>query len=260
MYPLDLLDAARVNLRRPADAVQVNAAVILTRLQRFGTHAALADHRFDAVPLDDLGLVWLLADRGCRSRCDDAILLDRRDAGPNGWIFQHHRATMVDDAVLEDRQIAALAQIFVNFIAAGVDGAAEKHDVTGLEFAHVGFTERRMQRNRFLTACAEVEQLGFLAVIALELAGRLVQPFHYVALGVKDDAATAIGPAHVSDADKERRRQTIARPILQLPTVSLPPNPIGPMSSLLASSRIRASRVANSGTGFVSSNSRRSCS
>src|SRR5579884_1549837 len=137
--------------------------------------------------------------------------MDRREAGPTGWIFQHHRAAVVDDAVFEDRQIAAFAQILVDLIAAGVHGAAEKHDIAGLEFAHVGFAERRVQRNRFLTACSEVEQFSFLAVIALELAGRLIQPFHYVPLGVKDDAAPAIGPAHVGDADEKRRRQTIAR-------------------------------------------------
>ncbi len=52
---------------------------------------------------------------------------------------------------------------------------------------------------------------GPVAVIAVELAGSLVQPLDDLALGVEDHAATAIGPAHVGHADEERRRQPIQR-------------------------------------------------
>ena len=41
--------------------------------------------------------------------------------------------------------------------------------------------------------------------------GGLVQPFDHVALGVEDDAAPAIGPAHVCHRHEERRGQPIAR-------------------------------------------------
>src|SRR3954470_9065570 len=52
---------ARVELRRAADGVEVHGALLFHRGERFRAHAALADHHADAVALDDLTLVRLLA-------------------------------------------------------------------------------------------------------------------------------------------------------------------------------------------------------
>ena len=56
------LDAARVELRRAADGVEIDGAGLLQPGQRLRAHAALADDRAHAVALDDVGLVRLLAD------------------------------------------------------------------------------------------------------------------------------------------------------------------------------------------------------
>ena len=89
-----LLDGARVELRRAADGVQVDRAVFLERRQRLRAHAALADHRADAVPLDDLALIRLLANAGRRTGGRDApavaFLHDDRAA------VIEHRAAQID--------------------------------------------------------------------------------------------------------------------------------------------------------------------
>src|ERR1035438_2347947 len=63
-----LLHGARVILRRAADGVEVHRAEIPQRGERLGAHAALADHRPDAVTLDDVRLVGLFADAGGGTR------------------------------------------------------------------------------------------------------------------------------------------------------------------------------------------------
>src|SRR5438045_2565080 len=65
--------AAGINLRRPADAVQIDAAEVVARLQRLGAHAALADDGLDAVALNHVRLIRLFAYRGRWPRRDHTI-------------------------------------------------------------------------------------------------------------------------------------------------------------------------------------------
>ena len=97
-HPVHPLDAAGVELRRSADPVEVDRAVLLQPGQGLGTHSALADHRADAVAADDVGLVGLLADAGGRSGRGDR---------PGAVVeLLHHRTAVVDQAASQiDRRL-----------------------------------------------------------------------------------------------------------------------------------------------------------
>ena len=73
--PSTPVDRPRVELRRAADRVQVDGAVLLQRGERLRAHAALADHRAHAVALDDLALIRLFANARRRTGGGDAPAL-----------------------------------------------------------------------------------------------------------------------------------------------------------------------------------------
>src|SRR5206468_818740 len=160
------------------DGVQVDAAVLLARLERLRSHAALADHRPDAETLDDVGLVRLLADRCGRAGRDDAI---------GAVLLQDDRATVVDHAALDAVQLPALVQKLVDLVAAGEDGAAEQNDVAGLQSAHLLFRQRRLQGDRALARGAQFDAnrgaRSFARRVVVELAGRLVEPLDHFTPG-----------------------------------------------------------------------------
>src|SRR6185503_9253986 len=85
---VDALDRPRVELRGAADGVEIDRAVLLQGRQRFRAHAAFADHRADAVALDDFRLVWLLTDARRRPGGRDAPALA---------LLHDDRAAMIED-------------------------------------------------------------------------------------------------------------------------------------------------------------------
>ena len=102
--------------------------MLLERRQRLRAHAALADHRADAVALDDVALIRLLADAGRRTGGGHApavaFLHDDRTA------VIEHRAAQIDRRLV-------LHQIRVDRVAAGEHPAGHQHDVADLQRADV---------------------------------------------------------------------------------------------------------------------------
>src|SRR5581483_8130230 len=80
-HVVDLLDRTRVELRRAANGIQIDRAEVFHRGERLRAHAAFADDGADAVPLDDLALIWFLANARRRAGGVDApaVTLLHRD-------------------------------------------------------------------------------------------------------------------------------------------------------------------------------------
>src|SRR5438552_732907 len=88
----DPLDALRINLRCAANRVKINASITLARFLCPGSHATFTNHGFDAEPLDDAGLIRLLANRSCGSGREHLVAATR---------LQNDRTAMVDNSILD---------------------------------------------------------------------------------------------------------------------------------------------------------------
>jgi hypothetical protein len=132
----DFGDAFGEDLGGAADAVKVNAAVLLAGSEGFIAHAAFADDGADAEVANDLPLVGFFADGSGGAGGGDFPLA--------GFIFHDDRAAVVEDAVAEiyfGRERAAFVEVFVDDIAAGKNDAAELDWVADFEAADAGFGE-----------------------------------------------------------------------------------------------------------------------
>ena len=102
--------------------MQINTAILLAGFHRPVAHAALANDPAHTKVMDDLALVWLLPDRRRRP--------GRRAFPGTVVLFHHHRAAMINNAILEThprRQFATVMQILVHRITAGEYRAGNQH-------------------------------------------------------------------------------------------------------------------------------------
>ena len=127
VHPVDAFDggdALGANLGGATDGVQIDTAVILAALEGFGAHAALADHRADAVVAHDFPLIGLFTDRGGGAG---------GAAGVFAIFFDHHRPAVVNNLASEiHRRLGTGVDAVVNGITTGVHQAGDFYGITNL--------------------------------------------------------------------------------------------------------------------------------
>src|SRR5262245_13757750 len=111
-------NTSRVELRSPANSVEVNRPVLFEPGQGLSTHAALADYGAHSVFADDVCLVRLLANARRRSR--------RRDLPAAVRLLRHHGTAVIDHAAVQIDRWRVARQVMMHGIAPRVCGTADE--------------------------------------------------------------------------------------------------------------------------------------
>ncbi len=112
---------------------------------------------------------------------------------------------MIDDAVANHVELAAIMKVLVNGIPAREYNAVEQNHVADLEFPDVGIFQRGRQAYNLRRRQGQVGHF----LLVLELMRRLVEPFLNVAVDIQNHSAAPVCPAHIRDRHEKRRRQAI---------------------------------------------------
>src|SRR5258705_395905 len=177
-------------------AMELTGTRLLHTGQSFRAHTSLADYCPHTVAFDDVSLVGFFANAGGRSRRRDLVV---------PVVFEHDRATMIEDIALQADRRLMLHQVSVDGISSRVHLATHQNHVADVQAANPGFADWGLKPD-FLSRSGETTAAAHRhreLVIAVEPA------FDGSSPGVQNDPKPPKGPAIIGHGDKEAGGQPV---------------------------------------------------